>query len=254
MDLPAQASEQVYVLRNPSMNPHMGDQYEGIQKMTFGGTKLTIPNGTGTWIKFEKIDLSGISQVEFMVTAPKAAMNAAGGSLELRIDKPDGPLVGQTAFIEASEKSGFGVEKASASLSGTAGIHDIYLVFRNDKAPAGQSLFVLTSIKFQTQEMLAAEAAAASLPVVQLAASELEAYAGKYKFTGLPFEFIEITVEEGSLMSDNGDEKGALTATPTADRFDANGQAMFQFVRDSDGKVTGVKLEAIGMTFDGKRE
>ena len=254
MDLPAQASEKVYVLRNPSMNPHMGNQFEGVQKMTFGDTKLVIPGGSGSWIMFEQIDLAGISQVDFMVTAPKAAMNAAGGLLELRLDKPDGPLVGQTAFIEASEKPGFAAEKVSAQVSAPAGLHQIYLVFKNDKAPAGQSLFVLSGIKFQTPEMLAAEAAAASMPGVQLAASELEAYAGKYKFSGLPFEVIKISVEGGALMSDNGGEKGALKATPTADRFDANGQAMFQFVRDSEGKVTGMKLEAMGMSFEGKKE
>jgi cytochrome c len=254
MDLPAQSSEQVYVLRNPSMNPHMGDKYEGIQKMTFGGTKLTIPSGSGTWIMFDQIDLSGISQVDFMVVAPKAAMNAAGGSLELHLDTPDGPLAGQTHFIEASDEPGFAANKVSALVNPTTGLHNIYLVFRNDKAPAGQSLFVLTGIKFQTPEMLAAEAAAASAPAVQPSATALEAYAGKYKFTGLPFEFIKISVEDGALMSDNGGQKGALKATVTADRFDANGQAMFQFVRDGDGKVTGMKLEAMGMSFEGKRE
>ena len=254
MDLPAQSSEQVYVLRNPSMNPHMGSQYEKIQKMTFGTTKLTIPSSSGSWIMFEQLDLAGISQVDFMVSAPKEGMNAAGGLLELRLDKPDGPLVGQTAFIEASEKPGFAAQKVSAPLNAPAGLHNIYLVFKNEKAPAGQSLFVLTSLKFQTPEMLAAEAAAASMPGAQLTTSELEAFAGKYKFTGLPFEFFQFSVENGSLMSDNGNDKGPLKATSTADRFDANGQAMFQFVRDSSGKVTGVKLEAMGMSFEGKRE
>ncbi len=254
MDLPAQTSEKVYVLRNPSMNPHMADQFEKIQKMTFSGTKLAIPNGSDSWIMFTQLDLAGISQVDFMVSAPKAAMNAAGGSLEIHLDTPDGPLVGQTPFIEASEKPGFGAEKVSAPLTAPAGIHNIYIVFRNDKAPAGQSLFVLTSIKFQTPEMLAAAAAAANAPVAQPSATALEVYAGKYKFSGLPFEFIKISVEGGNLMSDNGSEKGALKATPTADRFDANGQAMFQFVRDGDGKVTSVKLEAMGMSFEGKKE
>ena len=251
--LPGQTSEVVYVLRNPTLSPHGGNKYDEVQKMTFGGSKLLLPSKSGSWMMLEQIDLTSVAQIDFTVVAPKAMMNAAGGVVEVRLDSPTGTLVGQTKLIEPSDKEGFAAENASAELKNANGIHDVYFIFKNDKAPAGQSLYAVTGIKFQTTAMLAA-AVAEQAKGIQLSVAALQAYVGKYKFTGLPFEYITISAGDGVLISDNGKDKGPLKSTSAPDRFDANGQAMFQFVRGADGNVSGVKLEAMGMTFEGKRE
>ena len=251
MGLPGQMSEQVYVLRNPAVGAHDADKYDNVQKMTFGGSKLLIPNSSGAYVMLQQIDLTGVAQIDFTVLAPKAMMNAAGGIIEVRLDAVNGPLAGQTQLIVPSEKEGFAADLAVAPLNGQSGMHDIYLIFKNDQAPAGQSLFVMTGIKFQTEAMLAAAAAEAAKPATSK--NPLEDYVGKFKFTGLPFPYITFTVADGALVSDTGTDKGPIKPTATADRFDANGQAMFQFVR-TDGKVTSVKLEAMGMTFEGVKE
>jgi cytochrome c len=243
----------VYVLRNPTVSTHGGNKYNDVQKMTFSGMKLLIPSKSGSWMMIEQVDLTGVAQIDFAVTAPKAMLNAAGGIVEVRLDAPDGPLAGQSKLIEPSDKEGFASDMASAELKGANGIHDVYLIFKNDKSPAGQSLYVVTGIKFQTTAMLAA-AVAEQAKGIQLSVASLQAYVGKYKFTGLPFEYITISAGDGVLISDNGKDKGPLKSTSAPDRFDANGQAMFQFVRGADGNVSGVKLEAMGMTFEGKRE
>ncbi|WP_198174946.1 DUF3471 domain-containing protein [Spirosoma arboris] len=79
-------------------------------------------------------------------------------------------------------------------------------------------------------------------------------YVGKYKMQGLPFDYITIGLKEGKLTISTGDQDGTLTPLKEADKFDANGQATLQFVRDADKKVTGMKLDAQGMAFDGKKE
>jgi hypothetical protein len=83
----------------------------------------------------------------------------------------------------------------------------------------------------------------------------LNQYAGKYKFTGLPFEYITIGVKDGQLTVNTGTEEGVLTPVKEAtDKYDASGRATLQFTRDADKKVIGITLEAQGMTFDGKKE
>ena len=84
---------------------------------------------------------------------------------------------------------------------------------------------------------------------------ELNQYVGKYKFEGLPFEFVTIAVKDGKLTIDTGTESGAMTAVKdAADTFDASGRATLKFKRDDAKKVTGVTLDAQGMSFEGKKE
>ena len=84
---------------------------------------------------------------------------------------------------------------------------------------------------------------------------DLNQYVGKYKFEGLPFEFVTIAVKDGKLTIDTGSESGAMTAVKdAADTFDAAGRATLKFKRDDTKKVTGVTLDAQGMSFEGKKE
>lgn len=80
-------------------------------------------------------------------------------------------------------------------------------------------------------------------------------YVGKYKMEGLPFEYITISVKDDKLTIDTGSESGSLTPIKDAtDKFDADGRATLKFNRDENRKVTGVTLDAQGMSFDGKKE
>ena len=84
---------------------------------------------------------------------------------------------------------------------------------------------------------------------------DLKQYTGKYKFEGLPFEFMTIAVKDDSLTVDTGSESGLLTPVKDAtDQFNAGDRAVLKFTRDENKKVTGLTLEAQGMSFYGKRE
>jgi cytochrome c len=94
-----------------------------------------------------------------------------------------------------------------------------------------------------------------STPVYQADSVDLNQYVGKYKFEGLPFEFVTIGVKDGQLTIDTGSESGAMTPVKnTPDAFDAAGRATLTFKRDDTKKVTGVTLDAQGMSFEGKKE
>jgi cytochrome c len=85
-----------------------------------------------------------------MVFAPENMLNAAGGFIEVRIDAPDGPVIGRSKYITPVK----GKDPMPApivtpvKLNPTQGFHDVYFIFKNESAPAGQSLFIISNIKF----------------------------------------------------------------------------------------------------------
>lgn len=246
--LPSLASEQTYTLRNAKISPHGFDKYESVNKMSFGGNDLVIPSKSGAYIGLNQADLTGIQRVELVVATPKAQLNAQGGNIELRLGSPTGKLIGESGFIEATDKGGFGGNAAKINLTPTEGIHDVYLVFQNPKAEG--SLMVVMGIEFKTDTP-----ALGNVPAVNAAPkNDISAYAGKYKMTGLPFEYIEVKVKDGKVIMDAGGQGGEISATGTPDKFDADGKATVYFVRDESAHVSKIKLEAMGMVFEGKKE
>jgi hypothetical protein len=79
-------------------------------------------------------------------------------------------------------------------------------------------------------------------------------FKGKYKFENLPFEYIEISVQENKLYFVGGEYNGFLV--PLADKkdvFNVNDQAVFTFGRDNE-KIVGLKVDYQGQIFEGKKE
>lgn len=92
-----------------------------------------------------------------------------------------------------------------------------------------------------------------STPVFSIADSA--AFTGKYKYEGLPFEYMEVTVKNGKLYYSGGEYNGFLDPMKDKkDAFDASGAAVFTFVRDNENKITDLKIDYQGMSFTGKRE
>jgi cytochrome c len=246
--LPSLSSEQTYTLRNAKISPHGFDKYESAAKMSFGGNDFVIPGKSGSYIGLNQADLTGIQRVEMVVATPKAQLNAQGGNIELRLDSPTGKLIGESGFIEATDQGGFGGNAVKINLTPTEGIHDLYVVFQNPKAEG--SLMVVMGIEFKTAASDAGTAPAATAAP----ANDLSAYAGKYKMTGLPFEYIEVKIKDSKVIMDAGGQGGEVSPTDTPDKFDADGKATVYFIRDEAAKVSKIKLEAMGMVFEGKKE
>lgn len=102
-------------------------------------------------------------------------------------------------------------------------------------------------------------ASAQSAPATATAAADtsaLKAFAGKYKFEGLPFDHMEFSLKEGSLTVQAGDQGGPIAPIKDAvDRFEtADGAAKFTFARNEEKKVAKVTVEYQGMVFEGKKE
>jgi cytochrome c len=242
--LPSLCSEQTYTLRNAKVPPHNFDVFEDINKMTFNGNAFCIPTKSGSYMVLKQADLTNIAFFEITASVPKQQMNAAGGKVELRLDSPKGQLIGETPFLEPAD--GFGGKPVRAKVANTEGVHDLYLVFQNPQAE-GRSLMVMTGFEFKQEGNTESE------PAKDAAKINIEEYTGKYKMKGLPFDYIEFSVKEGQLIMNAGGQGGEI-APLAPDKYDANGRATIQFLRDETKKVSGVKMEAMGMGFEGKKE
>ncbi len=139
--LPPQSAEQVLVLRNPLLSMGVSDsQSKGTMMYKMGQMPLVIVLAADTYVQFKQLDLTGIKAMEFSVAAPKQGLNAAGGRIEVHVDSPTGQLIGQTTEIlpnttEAKNiNDAFKPSMVKATLTPTNGMHDLYFVFKNEKA------------------------------------------------------------------------------------------------------------------------
>ncbi|GAB4051713.1 PQQ-dependent sugar dehydrogenase [Spirosoma litoris] len=151
--LPAQTAEQALVLRNPLIAiGSSNSQSKGITLFKMGTQPypFVIVMATDTYVKFDQFDLTGVRTMDFAVAIPKAQLNAVGGRIEVHIDSPTGQLLGQTPELLPSEsKDPADMMKPSlskVSITPVTGQHDLYFVFKNEKA-GKSALFVPATVQ-----------------------------------------------------------------------------------------------------------
>lgn len=151
--IPGIAAEKTLVLRNPNIVASSAKYTQAVQKLKLPDPPLdlVIVSASGAHIGFEAIDLTGIEQLTFVVLAPKEQVNAAGGIIEVHQDSPTGKLLGTSAAIVPTSTPVMSTppQFINVPVTGATDLHDLYFVFKNDKAPSGQSLFVVTNIMFK---------------------------------------------------------------------------------------------------------
>ncbi len=145
--LPSLKSEQTFVLRNAKADAHSFDAYDNVNKMSFGGSNLAIPSKSGAYMAMKQVDLAGVTEFRVMASAPKPQLNAVGGKVELRLDSPTGKLIGESRFLEASEKMDFTPSQLTIPVKLPVPLdnkpHDVYLVFMNPKDALGSLMVVM---------------------------------------------------------------------------------------------------------------
>ena len=244
--LPGISSEESFTLRSPKINPTNYNKVSDINKMSYGGNKFVIPLKSGSYIALKNIDLTGITKIVYTASVPKQ-LAASGGFIEVRMDSPTGKLIGKSEFIGDSN-AGFGSKAQSINLEPSEDFHDLYLVFINPESK-GTSLMILTNTTFKSESVVATEKTENANN-----STNLNSYTGKYKMTGLPFDYIVVTVKDGKLMMDANGQIGELKPMPAPDAFDSDGKAKITFLKDEKKVVTKLKLEASGFNFERIKE
>ncbi|MEA5405998.1 PQQ-dependent sugar dehydrogenase [Arcicella sp. DC2W] len=166
------ASEDLLVLRNAKLNPEIADKSKGTQLTITPGRSFSLV-GNNAYLGYKNIDLKEISQVELTAQA-QTRVGASGGFVELRLDSPTGTLLGKSEIIEPREvRMGPPPTTTTAPANGqaatpparpnpntilkiavpaNAGQHDVYFVFKNDKAKDSQIVMSVSAIEFKSTE------------------------------------------------------------------------------------------------------
>ncbi|MGV3560544.1 PQQ-dependent sugar dehydrogenase [Larkinella arboricola] len=171
--IPSQTAESQLILRNPELSPDQAELAKGVDIKARGmGAGVSLMAFSNGYIGFKKLDLTDIQQLELVASAQKRE-GAVGGTVEVRLDSPTGELIGQTTIGVAQPRSAAptatSIQNAGGTttqpkstttaaprssgppkieLKETSGIHDVYLVFKNDQAKAIEPLLSLSSVKF----------------------------------------------------------------------------------------------------------
>ena len=129
---------------------------------------MTLPTGResagavlpgANWhVGFKALDLTGVKTAELMAQATARGGNV-GGTIEIRLDSPTGPVIGTaTVGLPGTEKPvdadapapaggrGFGPKPVVVTLKPTTGVHDLYFVFKNEKASGVQQLMSFSQV------------------------------------------------------------------------------------------------------------
>jgi cytochrome c len=142
-------ADKVVVLRGPVVVVAQGEVSDGVDK--YKGpevpVEVTIGSRSGAFVGFKQLDLTGVSAIVFSAVAPVPNVNSAGGKVEVRLDSATGVLVAETEAIQPQAAMAAPAQ-LRAALTRTSGKRDVYFVFRNEQAKAGQNLFVLLTAAF----------------------------------------------------------------------------------------------------------
>lgn len=148
---PVQSSVDIVVLRNPVIPVSYADKFKDIElnhQIDPNRSSIT-PKHSGSYLGLNKIDLTGIKQIEFEASAIPGASSISSGIIEIRIDSPAGKLIGQTPDIllvkDESDKSN---SRIKADIGSVRGPHDVYFIFTNKEAGNRNNHMQIRSIKF----------------------------------------------------------------------------------------------------------
>jgi cytochrome c len=148
--MPAITREKTIVLHSPSVAVASGEFSEGVSKLSVPKlpVELTIVNRSSAFVALKQLDLTGVAAVVFSAVAP-AKHQATGGKVEVHLDSPTGPLLGESELIRPTADTSAPPSQLRTVLRPVSGLHDVYLVFRSPDAKGDQFLFGLLTATFE---------------------------------------------------------------------------------------------------------
>jgi cytochrome c len=147
-----------FLLRYPVLAPEEADIFseKGISYTPSTNDPGFIFTGKGGHIGFKEIDLTDINKIK--VGAPNRFWHWShfiGATIELRLDSPEGKIIGEPYTIPPAPKGDKGPFfgdamglPATFDVSNSDGIHDLYIVVKNPVAKESDALIMMTGLEF----------------------------------------------------------------------------------------------------------
>lgn len=182
-EIPPLTSDTVLILRSPKLNPLKADVIEGGALRDQLDEYIFLTAKTGSYIGYKGLDMTDVKQVLFRANWHLYDIYA-GGKFEIRLDLPDGPVVGEAImereqfntryrglfdglknptaeqqarikryaplnprifFARGSDKNFYTIPSV-AVLKEVSGVHDLYIVFSGISSKTDEALFPLSEI------------------------------------------------------------------------------------------------------------
>ena len=125
-NVPSLTATDALVLRNAFLRPNEIDIVHIARKANWQGQHSLQNILDGARAAYKNVDLTGVKKATVMAYIdPKE--NLGGGIAEIRVDKPDGPLLGTTRIVASGPSS------VTTAIQPTTGHHDLYIVFKNSE-------------------------------------------------------------------------------------------------------------------------
>jgi cytochrome c len=161
--LPGATTEKTLVLRAPTIVIATGEVGEGTSKMQVPQfpVAMTMPSKSGSWARLDELDLTGIGAVVITAMVP-SQYGAIGGKVEVHADSATGPLLGETEMAQPVAGQNAPPVQLRAALKPATGVHDVYLVFRNDQAKGQQLMMIALTATFVPGSSAGGSAAAST--------------------------------------------------------------------------------------------
>lgn len=141
--VPSQLSEASVALKSPSIKADAASNVEFATVAHEKGEARLENIRDKAYAIFENIDLTDVKTIA--VKANLRPGRDVGGVIELRLDKADGPLIGEAAIRNV------GVTANDVKIpENVSGVHSIYTIFKNPSA-ADKELFIFSGFKLKTR-------------------------------------------------------------------------------------------------------
>ncbi|HTF20737.1 MAG TPA: ThuA domain-containing protein [Chryseolinea sp.] len=141
--IPSLSASDAVVLRSNVLSANAVSDLQVARKVNYQGQWGLENLLDGSFAVYRNLDMSGIKKATVTTYIVNKSTNT-GGDVEIRLDKPDGKLIGKMT------SSKVGIASVSTNLSSETGTHDLYLVFRSADAKE-KSMFYFSSLRLDNK-------------------------------------------------------------------------------------------------------
>jgi hypothetical protein len=136
-----------YLLKSPAMDFSEINNLKGYTKVEFDDRYVGVVPNEEAFFSIDSIDLSGIKSLEFQYGAQKAP--SRGYSLEVRLDKQDGQLLGTGSITSITDvkKSPSGKTAVKITPITDGKFHNIYVITKPNNTGSEQAGIVTIRFK-----------------------------------------------------------------------------------------------------------